>query len=193
MKTWLEKIASLWPNQPPPITETSSLKEIAVHYPHVFSFLERTYGLKVSSVNRQSTLKEFCEEHRLPPAQILFMEIQLDERISKVKKIGAKEAKALLSSNNTVRLLDTREEWELKLAQIPGGRALTPQLLDEILTQWSQEQPLLVYCHFGVRSLDAATFFVDRGFKEVYHLEGGIDGWSLEIDSNIPRYSGGYC
>jgi rhodanese-related sulfurtransferase len=29
---------------------------------------------------------------------------------------------------------------------------------------------------------------MQQGFKEVYNLEGGIDAWSKDIDSSIPKY-----
>ena len=30
--------------------------------------------------------------------------------------------------------------------------------------------------------------FVSQGFREVYNLRGGIDAWSREVDSGVPRY-----
>jgi hypothetical protein len=31
-------------------------------------------------------------------------------------------------------------------------------------------------------------FFVQRGYRRVYNLAGGIDAWSKAVDSNVPRY-----
>ena len=30
--------------------------------------------------------------------------------------------------------------------------------------------------------------FRERGFRVVHNVEGGIDAWSREIDSDVPRY-----
>ena len=50
--------------------------------------------------------------------------------------------------------------------------------MDTILNDWDKETPILVYCHFGVRSMDFATFLTDRGFKKIYSLIGGVDAWA---------------
>jgi monothiol glutaredoxin len=36
--------------------------------------------------------------------------------------------------------------------------------------------------------MEAAQFFISRGFQQVFNIDGGIDRWSDEVDSNIPRY-----
>jgi rhodanese-related sulfurtransferase len=34
----------------------------------------------------------------------------------------------------------------------------------------------------------AQDFLLHQGYTDVINIEGGIDAWSLEIDSTIPRY-----
>ena len=48
--------------------------------------------------------------------------------------------------------------------------------------------PLVFMCHHGIRSLQAAERFVQKGFRSVYNLNGGIDGWSASVDPSVPRY-----
>jgi rhodanese-related sulfurtransferase len=43
-------------------------------------------------------------------------------------------------------------------------------------------------CHHGVRSLQAAQWLRERGIENCFSVAGGIDRWSREIDSKIPRY-----
>jgi rhodanese-related sulfurtransferase len=33
-----------------------------------------------------------------------------------------------------------------------------------------------------------AEWLADRGFRRIVNLKGGIDAWSLEADSAVPRY-----
>ena len=47
---------------------------------------------------------------------------------------------------------------------------------------------LVFHCHHGGRSQRAAEYFRDQGFRNVHNLVGGIDAWSQEIDSSVPRY-----
>lgn len=90
-------------------------------------------------------------------------------------------------------LLDVREPWEAQLASIrlPGVRSLLMPM-GELLQRYAQEldpaQPVVAYCHHGVRSLQVVAFLERRGFDSVYNLAGGIDAWSSEIDASVPRY-----
>jgi len=187
MKTLKEVFADIF-SSPPPITENSTLHEIAVHYPHVNAFLARKYGVKIE--DSSISLKELSDQNGLPPAQVLFMEVQLESRGKKVTEITAPEAKKRIQE---FKVLDTRELWELKFGALLGARTLDAALLDEILNQWDKRDPLLLYCHFGVRSMDAANFFADHGFTSVSVLKGGIDAWSKQIDPSVPQYDGSYC
>jgi rhodanese-related sulfurtransferase len=194
-KTIREKFQELFGRQnlPPVITEDSSLHEIAVQYPSMYDFIERKYGVKIDADEKTLSLKTFVERFGLPPAQVLFMEIQISVRSQIVKSISALEAKYLLEKKPTPQLLDVREDWEIQICRLPNSEVLGPQKLDEILNQWPRDTPILLYCHFGVRSMDAATFLTDRGFTKVYTLKGGIDAWSVEVDSKIPRYENAWC
>jgi len=47
---------------------------------------------------------------------------------------------------------------------------------------------LAFICHHGGRSGQMAEEFRNKGFTAVFNVEGGIDRWSQEVDSSIPRY-----
>jgi monothiol glutaredoxin len=34
----------------------------------------------------------------------------------------------------------------------------------------------------------AAEYFRREGFRNLYNLRGGIDAWSLLVDTSVPRY-----
>lgn len=90
-------------------------------------------------------------------------------------------------------LLDVREAWEVQLARldaVPGFEwAHLP--MGEVTARFGEldpEQPVAVYCHHGVRSLQVVAFLSRQGFDVIYNLAGGIDAWSREIDPTVPRY-----
>jgi monothiol glutaredoxin len=39
-----------------------------------------------------------------------------------------------------------------------------------------------------MRSRSAAEHYLQKGFKNLYNLTGGIDAWSQQIDPKVPRY-----
>lgn len=78
----------------------------------------------------------------------------------------------------------------------PQERALAPFARAEILdaetharlASLPKETPLAFLCHHGNSSRGAAEHFREHGFRDVYNVEGGIDAWSQEIDTGVPRY-----
>jgi rhodanese-related sulfurtransferase len=193
-KILLEKISSLFKRDSlPVITEQSLIHEIADLYPNFYDFIQRKYGLKILAEERNESLKTLVARHQLPPPQVVFMEVQMSNRSEGVKELPASEASKLIEEGTRFSILDVRENWELNMGSLPKSIPLTADLLDEILQNWEREKPLLLYCHFGIRSLDAASFLADRGFTNVCVLKGGIDSWASEVDPTLPRYEGAYC
>jgi rhodanese-related sulfurtransferase len=60
--------------------------------------------------------------------------------------------------------------------------------MQDILGHWPREELVVIYDHRGRQSLDAAAYFMGQGFRKVRCLRGGIDAWSRETDTSIPRY-----
>ena len=108
------------------------------------------------------------------------------------QQLSIAAAQALLAGPAAPLLLDVREPWEAELARIPaaGGPArLIP--MGEIVQRLGEldpAQPVVVYCHHGMRSLQVVAFLERQGFESVYNLAGGIDAWSCEADPSVPRY-----
>lgn len=90
-----------------------------------------------------------------------------------------------------VRLIDCREEDEFALCRIEGAE-LVPlsrfaEMAEAIVTD-DDNRPIVVYCHHGMRSMNATQFLRQRGLEKTWSLAGGIDSWSAEIDPEVPRY-----
>lgn len=96
---------------------------------------------------------------------------------------------ANLLKENKARLIDVREPWEFQTAQVEGS-VLVP--MGDIPARAHQEfdpdEHLVVMCHHGARSLNVTVWLRNQGFENVQSMRGGIDAWSAEIDSKIPRY-----
>ncbi len=85
-------------------------------------------------------------------------------------------------------LLDVREEWEYQMVHLEGAISMP---FGELLKRFREIKPgneVIVYCHRGMRSLDAAFLLQQLGFKSVRRLLGGIDRWAQEIDTRVLRY-----
>ena len=87
-------------------------------------------------------------------------------------------------------LVDCREEEEFDYCRIEGASLLPLSKFAELapLALHDREKPVVVYCHHGIRSAQAASFLRGRGYHQSFSLAGGIDVWSQEIDSSVARY-----
>lgn len=90
-------------------------------------------------------------------------------------------------------VLDVREPYELQqarlkpdadydLVHIPMG--VIPPRLNEL----DPTRPVACLCHHGSRSMQVAAFLKHQGFQHVANISGGINAWSLQVDTTVPRY-----
>jgi rhodanese-related sulfurtransferase len=103
-------------------------------------------------------------------------------------EIPANDYKKMRDEHTPHLLLDVRQDWEVKKAHIPGSKHIAlPDLMDKV-DQLDKKQTIVVYCHHGVRSMNACLFLRELGFQDVLSLSGGIEAWSTQVDSAVPRY-----
>ncbi len=107
-----------------------------------------------------------------------------------VKQISAIELKEKIAKaqNKDVLLLDVREPFEFDIARIENSVLISLNNLQQRITDLDVQQEIVVICHHGIRSQQAANFLVYQGFTKVLNLVGGIDAWSCECDNEVPRY-----
>jgi monothiol glutaredoxin len=105
----------------------------------------------------------------------------------RVKPMTADTLKKLLETDaKHIMLLDVRPEGERNIASISGHKPLDPTMIDE-LTSLPDDVRVVVYCHHGHRSRAAAEQLLQRGVKNIYNLDGGVDAYA-SVDSKVPRY-----
>jgi len=104
-----------------------------------------------------------------------------------VKQLSAEELKSRLNAAGELTLIDVRPASERAQAQLDGAWDLEGEGQTRI-EALPKDTPLVFYCNLGQRSQAAAEHFRLQGFTEVYNLTGGIDAWSLQVDSAVPRY-----
>lgn len=103
-----------------------------------------------------------------------------------VKQVSARELKELLDAGK-VRLYDVRTEQERAIATIAGSTFFDDDAL-AAAEKLAKDTPMAFYCHHGTRSQAAAEYLLRQGFTTLYNLRGGIEAWSRDVDSKVPRY-----
>lgn len=86
-------------------------------------------------------------------------------------------------------LLDVREPWEVATASLPGSINIPMgEIPSRAHAELDPDQPIIVLCHHGARSLSVTMWLRNQGFDQAQSLAGGIDQWSRTIDPSIPVY-----
>jgi rhodanese-related sulfurtransferase len=105
-----------------------------------------------------------------------------------IREISASELKARRDRGENPLVIDVREDWELKLASIPGVVHVPMNQLPARLGEFQRDTETIVMCHAGGRSMRVAQFLANQGFTDVANLSGGISAWSEAVDATVPRY-----
>jgi len=96
--------------------------------------------------------------------------------------------RALDNPQLNIRVIDVREQDEYDIARVKGVPLIPLSVLDQRFTELDPNQQIYIHCKSGVRSLKALSFLREQGFKYLKSVKGGINAWSEEIDSSVPKY-----
>jgi len=95
-----------------------------------------------------------------------------------------------------VRLIDTRNEYEVSLgtfagAEDPHTRSFRefPEWIEKTL-DGDRERPLAMFCTGGIRCEKSTAYLKSLGYKNVYHLEGGILNYLEKIPADESLWRG---
>jgi len=95
-------------------------------------------------------------------------------------KLPARTLKQWLDEGRPVTLLDTRNDYEVKLGTFKGARVAGidhfrdfPEAVRQLPPEM-KTQPIVMFCTGGIRCEKAGPFMEREGFQEIYQLDGGI-------------------
>ena len=106
-------------------------------------------------------------------------------------ELTPQQIEAKRAAGESMCLIDCREPEEWALCRIEGANLLSMYSVPAHLQQLDAQADntlLVVYCHHGVRSLRVTHWLRERGFAAVSSMQGGIDAWSTDVDTSVPRY-----
>ena len=103
-------------------------------------------------------------------------------------QIDPQEVKQKIERGEKFVLLDVREPWENEICRIDGSVLVPMRELPARAASFDEAGEVVIYCHSGIRSLNAAAWLREQGVESARSMVGGIDRWSREIDPAIPRY-----
>jgi len=90
-----------------------------------------------------------------------------------------KEWHEYLAAHPEVTILDARNAYESAIGVFPGPNLITPPIqafrqIKAYVEKLPRDQPVLTYCTGDIRCEYLSAWMRHKGFREVYHLDGGI-------------------
>lgn len=101
------------------------------------------------------------------------------------EQIDIHQAKEIMDQKNAI-IVDVRRPEAYHEARIKGAVLVTDENVEEFLNTADKTKSLLCYCYHGFSSRNAAAFFKQSGFQDVYSIIGGFEQWktAYPVDKN---------
>lgn len=108
---------------------------------------------------------------------------------NKGRYVDAAQMNNMLDNGNTI-VIDMRNHYEYEVGhfenaiEIPSDtfREQLPMAVD--MMQGNEDKNIIMYCTGGIRCEKASAFMLHKGFKNVFHLEGGIINYARQTNEN---------
>lgn len=173
------------------ISPEITMRELLEICPGAQRALFRNYhigGCASCGFQPDETLAQVCARNNGLPVEEVIEQLQKGHEADSKVLIEPMEVARMRSRGEAYRLLDIRTREEFDAVHIEGSLLFTQDLMQEALMRWDRGEMIVIVDHLGARSLDAAAYFTGHGFENIRALHGGIDAWSREVDSALPRY-----
>lgn len=170
----------------------STMQQVLEAYPAAQRALFQSYhvgGCSSCGFQPEETVEQVCQRNNNLNVAEVMETIRTAHEADERMQVSATEAAAFVKEGKA-RLVDVRTQEEWDAVHIEGSTFLTQELAPE-LGSWPSDQFIIFVCHHGIRSLDAATHFAGHDLKNARSMRGGIDAWSQEVDTKVPRYQEG--
>ena len=103
-------------------------------------------------------------------------------------EITPQEVKRRRDCGERFLFVDVREPWEHQTAHIEGAKLIPLGQIPASLAEIEAAGDVVIFCHHGMRSLDAAAWLRSQGVEGARSMSGGIERWAVEIDTKVPHY-----
>ena len=104
-----------------------------------------------------------------------------------MREITVQELKEKQDKGEDFQLVDVREDFEYEMSNLGGTLIPLGGILIES-EKIAKDKPVVVMCRSGKRSAAAIMQLEQRGFTNLYNLQGGILAWASEIDPTMNVY-----
>ena len=106
-----------------------------------------------------------------------------------LEEVDAPALATALAGDEPPLLVDVRTDPERAVAVLqPSLHIGLDRFIERAPAEIPMDRDVVVYCHVGARSAQAAVWMKASGWTRVRSLAGGIDAWSALVDPEVSRY-----
>ncbi len=106
------------------------------------------------------------------------------------KYLAPKEFLELYKQKEEVLILDVRNVYESRIGKFSGAYTSNintfmefPKTAEELISH--KDKKIVMYCTGGIRCEKASAYLVEKGFKNVFQLKGGILAFGKEFPDSV--------
>ncbi|RTQ49343.1 rhodanese [Hymenobacter gummosus] len=104
-------------------------------------------------------------------------------------ELTPEQLRARLDAGEALQLIDVRQPEEFEYCRIEGSQLIPLGELARRADEIRADQPVVLICHHGVRSMQALAYLQHRhDLTNLLNLRGGIHAWSVRVDPAVPVY-----
>ena len=175
---------------PAEMTADLTMKSLLDQYPGARRALFSAFhigGCQSCAYQLDETLEEVCKNHEIDLKTALKCLAESQEHDASML-ISPADLKTLIDGEEAFILLDTRTREEFEAITLPGAQLMTQELQNSLFAEKEQNQKVILIDHQGRSVLDHCAWFRGHGLSGTFGVDGGIDRYSIDVDSSIPRY-----
>ena len=105
-----------------------------------------------------------------------------------IESINVTELKQMIDNKQEFELIDVREEDEYEICSIHQAQLIPLSVFQDHYQALDKNKEYVIHCKMGGRSAKVCEFLLEKGFKQVKNLDGGIVAWANEVDNTIDIY-----
>jgi len=88
-----------------------------------------------------------------------------------VPTISVEDAQKKLEEGKTV-FVDVRDPSAYKQAHIPGAILVSDTNVEDFISSTDKTRTHIIYCYHGINSVGGAAYFLEKGFEDVFSMDG---------------------
>lgn len=101
-------------------------------------------------------------------------------------RISCADAHTLIASTEA-NIIDIRDQDSFNKGHIVDAEHMDNHSIAAFVNDTDHDQPLIVCCYHGNSSQSAAAYMAEKGFEEVYSLDGGYEQWLASFPEDCEK------